>query len=230
MEERLKRIRELARMPMKDDRKLERVEIIILKFREEPKVIDECVSRILRGTNWPFKLTVYDNRENTANTAKIWNKLLKDATCDLVLFIDSDAFISDSGEWLTRLVESSRRNAVTVPVGDNVGGSNKATGPDIVRAEEAQNGIWSGFCFLLNRPLVYKIFGEQPFDEDFYFYGQDSEFAARTLKKQCCVFRWDVFIRHLGSYSGKKAEGAGEFDREADKIYANALYRLKTKK
>jgi len=230
MEQRLKEIKRLADQPMQDDRVIGRVEIIMLKFNEAPEVIDRAISRIVHNTKHPFKLTIFDNRPNTANTSRIWNKLLAEATCDRVLFIDSDAFVPEGIEpcWLTRLVESIEEAAVVVPFGDNVGGTNKATSAAPYPTSGPQQGIWSGFCFLVNRPVIYKEFGPKPFDEDFFIYGQDSEFAFRTAKRKLCVYRPDVLIQHLGGYSFKKADSDGAVDREADKIYAAALYRLKT--
>lgn len=219
MEERIRAIKKLAEKPLASDSKIRRVEIIILKFKEEPKVIDECVSRIIHQTQWPFKLNIFDNRPNSANTSKAWNKLLDESTCDYVCFIDSDAFVPLSDPcWLTRMMESIDETGIVVPMGDNVGGSNKALEPEPYPSYKPQNGIWSGFCFLMKIPI-------SRFDERFYFYGQDSEFAFRTK----AIFRTDVFVRHLASYSGNKAAKEGAFDREADKHYAGSLYRLITR-
>lgn len=230
MEDRLRKIRDLSRISMTDDRKTRRVEIVMLKFNEAPEVIDKAISRIVHNTTWPFKLTIFDNRLNTANTSRIWNKLLKEATCDYVLIMDSDAFVPEGIEpcWLTRMMESIEFTPVVIPMGDNVGGANKATGAEPYPASRTANGVWSGYCFLLDWHKIYQMYGEKPFDEDFYIYGQDSEFAYRTVKQGCAIFRKDVFVQHMGSYSFKKADEEGLVDREADKLYAASLYRLKT--
>jgi len=70
MEERLKKIAQLSKIPMKSEAEMKMVEIIVLKFKD-PEVEVECVKRIIENTDWPFKLTVYDNRQNTASTARI---------------------------------------------------------------------------------------------------------------------------------------------------------------
>src|SRR4051812_20927799 len=92
MQQEIEKIKELAKIPMKSESEMRMVEIIILKFKE-PEVEAECAKRIIENTNWPFKLTIYDNRQNTASTAKIWNKLIRESTCDYILFIDSDAYV-----------------------------------------------------------------------------------------------------------------------------------------
>lgn len=227
MEDRVKKIHELSKIPMTDDKVTRRVEIIMLKFNEEPKVINEAIARIVNHTQWPFKLTIFDNRLNSANTSRIWNKLVQESTCDYVLLIDSDAFISPSDPcWLTRLMESIDETGVVVPVGDNVGGANKSTGATAYPHAMHSSNVWSGFCFLFKKSAWEKA---GKFDEDFYIYGQDSEFAFRYAKHHGgAIFRPDVFVQHLGSYSFKKADTEGVVDREADKQYANSLYRLKT--
>lgn len=232
MEERVKKIHALTKQPLTDDSAIKRVEIVVLKYKEEADVIGKCLDRIINHTDWPFKLNVYDNRPNNANTAKIWNRLFKESTCDYILYIDSDAFIPRDNDpcWLTRMMDSVILDGaqIVVPMGDNVGGSNKAEAAQPYPSSQPQWGIWSGFCFLLDRKpwLAKKLY---PFDDNFYIYGQDSEFAFRSQKMGLkCVYRTDVFVQHLGSYSFNKANEAGEVDREADKQYAASLYRLKT--
>ncbi len=226
MSKRVKAIRELARIPMTDDHVTKRVEIIMLKYKEEPVVIDEAIARIIHHTNWPFKLTVFDNRLNSANTSKIWNKLVKESTCDYVCIIDSDAYVPKDIEpcWLTRMMESINETGIVVPVVDNVGGSNKATSAKPYGSWEQSNGVWGGMCFLFKKD----VWAANPFDEDFYIYGEDSWWAYYHAKHYGgAIQRNDVFVHHIGSYSWKKADAEGEVDREADKEYAGALYRLK---
>lgn len=221
--ENLKKIKRLAEKPLSNDRAIKRVEIIVLKFKEEPRVIDKCISNIIHFTEWPFKLNVFDNRLNSANTSKAWNKLIKESTCDYVCFVDSDAFVPRQNPcWLSRMMESIEQTGIVVPMGNNVGGDNKALEPKPYPNYHIQNGIWSGFCFLLKKSIMDKIGW---FDEDFYFYGQDSEFAYRCLKHGGAIYRDDVAMEHIGSYSMDKEPGD---DRENDRLYASALYRLKT--
>ncbi len=124
-------------------------------------------------------------------------------------------------------MESVNVTGIVVPVVDNVGGSNKALFSSPYPDAGISRGVWGGMCFLLKKSILDETGW---FDEDFYIYGQDSEYAFRTAKKHGgCVERKDVFVHHIGSYSWKKADSAGEVDREADKEYAGALYRLKTR-
>jgi GT2 family glycosyltransferase len=224
----VKKIFELAKQPLADDKKIKRVEIIVLKFKEEPEVIDECITRIIHTTQWPFKLNIFDNRPNSANTSKIWNKLIKESTCDYVCMIDSDAFVPAVKPcWLTRLMESVDQHGIVVPMGEGakIGGANKDDHAWLYPSEMLSDGIWSGFCFLLRKDLMDKVGW---FDEDFYLYGQDSYFAYKLRKKfGGTIFRTDVLVRHLAGYSADKAEKEDGFDNEAEKQYARSLFALK---
>lgn len=209
-------IAQLAKEPLTDDSETARVEIIMLKFKEPPEVIDDAIHRIIHNTEWPFKLTVYDNRLNPANTSKIWNKLIKESTCDYVCIIDSDAYVPKVEPcWLTRMMESIEETGIVIPVSDAAGGA----GQRVFEAEKypsmmMNRGAWSGYCF-----LVYKGAFEKYglFDERFYMYGQDSYWA---LKSNGAIMRKDVLVRHTGGASFNS-----DPRKEADKIYARALFK-----
>ena len=226
MVERIRKIVELSKVPMKTEKEMRMVEIIVLKFKD-PEVEVECVRRIIENTDWSFKLNIYDNRQNTASTARIWNKLIDDSTCDYVMFIDSDAFVPKTSPcWLTRMMESFNHKDcwVVVPTADNVGGANqKALGAKEYPAEVLNCNVWSGFCWLFKRDLVEKAGW---LDEKYYFYGQDSSYALRLKKLGIKTYmRRDVFLQHKAGYSGKKAQSEGTFDREADKTMSRLLFQ-----
>lgn len=208
---------------MTDDRKTKRVEIIMLKFKEPPEVIGKAVTDIIENTAWPFKLVVFDNRLNTANTSRAWNKLIRESTCDYVLLIDSDCFVLKTEPcWLTRMMESIDMTSIVIPMVDNTGSpSHKASVADNYPSSDVNRSIWSGMCFLFKKS-VYEELG--PFDERFYLYGQDSEWAFRAKQRGGVMMRRDVLIHHLGNYSMSKNENAS-----LDKIYASSLYRYLTK-
>jgi len=215
----IKGIANLAKEPMTDDIENRRVEIIMLKFKEEPEVIDEAVTRIIHNTDYPFKLTLFDNRLNSPNTSRIWNKLIKESTCDYVLIMDSDAYVPKLEPcWLTRMMESIDELGIVVPVSDCAGGANQRVNqadpyPSVTR----NNGIWSGYCFLVHKQ-VFEDHGF--FDERFLIYGQDSEWAHRTGG---AMMRTDTLVRHIGGASFKS-----DPRRDADKTYARLLFKKLT--
>lgn len=222
MIERIKQIKETAELPMKSNKELRRVEIVIFKYKEEPVIIDECISRIVHNTEHPFTLSIYDNRPNTANFSKIWNQVIRESSYDYICIMDSDAFIPTGITpcWLTRMMETVDETGVSVPMGDNVGGANKSDHAEKYPSYEKASSIWSGFIALYRKDIFDKI---GYFDEQFHHFGQDSEFAFRCRKLGGTVFRKDVFAHHIGGASTKKYG-----DREAEKMYAATLYKMKT--
>jgi hypothetical protein len=223
MIEQMKKIKELADIPMTNDVDTKRVEIIMLKFKEEPNVINESIGNIVNNTDWPFKLVIFDNRLNTANTSRAWNKLISESTCQYICIIDSDCFIPKlSPCWLTRMMESINETGIVIPMVDNTGSpSHKSSKAKEYPSTTINKGIWSGMCFLFKKS-VYERLGV--FDDRFYLYGQDSEWAHRTSKTGGVAMRKDVLIHHIGNYSMRNNENAS-----LDKIYASELYKHLTK-
>lgn len=231
LKDRLRKVKALAAAPLSLEREKRRVEIVMLKFKEPPEIIDKAISRIVHGTDWPFKLTIFDNRplpgeENNRNTSKIWNFLVEQSTCDYVLIIDSDAYVPGEKTdpcWLTRMMESIEETGLVIPVSSSGGGAHQHVSsaskyPSSVRNKDA----WSGYCFLFSKAAYGQI---GPFEEKFYIYGQDSEFAIRAGRKiGGAVMRKDVFVEHIGS-----ASFGTDPDREDDKLYARELFAYLTK-
>jgi len=228
LEDSFPEIEELARLPMKSESEMGMVEIIVLKYKA-PEVEVECVRRIIEHTDWPYKLVVYDNRQNTANTSKIWNKLIRDSTCEYVMFIDSDAFAPPLRPcWLTRMMSTFRQFPgcqVVIPVSNRVGGERQQRPPEDKPPEEYR-GIFSGFCFLFRKSVLATAGW---FDEEFYFYGADSVWAARLLNTPGQVYLLpDVHVEHVAAHSLSKAERDERLDGAAERRRAAALYHLKT--
>jgi predicted glycosyltransferase involved in capsule biosynthesis len=227
----VKKVKALAAQPLSSIREKHRVDIIMLKFKEEPVIIDKAINRIIHNTDWPFKLTVFDNRpfrdeENNRNTSKIWNKLIRESTCKYVLVIDSDAFIPGnklSPCWLTRMMESINQTGFVIPVSSHGGGQHqRVNGAENYPSSDLNKDCWSGYCFLMDRD-AYESVGE--FDERFYIYGQDSEFAHRVGKHGGAVMRRDVYVEHIGGYSF-----ADDPDRSDDKVHAWKLFQYLTQR
>lgn len=222
----LREMRDLAAEPLTRDEDTMRVEIIMLKFKEDPEIIDKAILRIIHNTDWPFKLTIFDNRLNNANTSRIWNKLVREATCPYVLIIDSDAYIPAKKTdpcWLTRMMQSIDETGVVIPVSSKGGGAHQhVSGPENYPSTAINRDAWSGYCFLFSKAAYDRI---GPFDERFYMYGQDSEWAIRcTRVVGGAVMRKDVFVEHIGGASF----GSNPL-REKDKFYAGELFKHLTK-
>lgn len=222
-----KEMKALAAQPLSAEREKRRVEIVMLKFREDPDIIDKAVTRIIHNTDYPFKLTIFDNRplpgeENNRNTSRVWNLLVEQSTCDYVLICDSDAYIPAKKTdpcWLTRMMESIDETGVVIPVSSAQGGAmQKVFGPEEYGSMVVNKQAWSGFFFLFSKEAYRKI---GMFDERFYIYGQDSEWAIRTGRKVGgAIMRKDVFVEHIGG-----ASFGSDPLRDKDKTYARELFR-----
>ncbi len=215
---------ELARIPMREESEIRMVEIIMLKWKR-PDVETRCANQIIKNTVWPFKFVIYDNRVNTPNTARIWNKLVKQATCDYVCLIDSDAFVPAIDPcWLTRMMETFQIPdcRMVLPLTNHCSTPAQKIPVEPYGAVVRHHGEWSGFCFLFRKSLLEKI---GPFDEEFIGYGQDSEFSLRLDRKAGGTYiRRDVFVEHLHGASFKVDEAYAAADRQ----YAQKLFLEKT--
>jgi len=97
-------IKRLAELPFPTNSELNRVDIIVLKYRDE-EAEARCIQYVIERTTWPYVLTLFDNRPGTKNIAKAWNKLIKESTCDYVLLLNTDAFVPQLDPcWLTRMM------------------------------------------------------------------------------------------------------------------------------
>jgi len=206
-EEKVNEYKQAIKEPMKDDGQIARVEIIVLKYKS-PGLEKKCVDLIIENTPHPYKLVVFDNRPNSANTSKAWNKLINEATCNLVCFLDSDAFVTEG--WLEPLVEAMLTHQdciIAAPVTDGSAGG-------AVQAQKVYDTFptkehVSGFCFLTRKDYIKK-FGM--FNEDFYFYGQDSDLCYRIGEQD--EYKMYVCGRSV-VYHGEKDRGGWNYSQAA---------------
>jgi hypothetical protein len=220
---------QLARLPMRDERAMQMVEIIVLKWKC-PEIETKCAQHLISHTAWPFKLVMYDNRPNSPNTSRIWNKLIRQATCEFVCVMDSDVFVQPSEPcWLQRMMDTFARFPdcrLVLPVTDRCSTpAQKVTAPDQFPAVVRHDHEWSGFCFLMRKNLIEQV-GE--FDQEFVGYGQDSEFSMRLAREGGGSYiRRDVMVNHLHGASFRTASLLGAHDDLADREYAQRLFQAK---
>lgn len=219
--------------PIPTESSIRRVEIIVLKFKD-PEVETRVAQHVIENTEWPYKLTMYDNRPGVKNMSKIWNQLIRESTCDYVLIMDSDAFppVHAAGEpcWLTRMMRTFQEFpdcGIVVPrVTTTSCDEQRATKSEHIPATLMKD-IFAAQCFLLRKDFLDKTGW---FDEEFLFYGQDSEWAHRVMRKGYPIYlRHDVLVDHIGHYSSKKAARRAEYNRTIEREYAQKLFEEKTK-
>jgi len=225
MNKEVKKIVEAVRAPLANEKEIKMVEIIMLKYKD-PEVETRAVQHIIENTDYPFKLTVYDNRVNNKNISKIWNKLIKESTCDYVCILDSDAFVPPG--WLTKMMSTFEKEDcyVVLPKVSNTSCSQQRADKEEDKEPEVLKEILAAQCVLYKKEIFEKI---GYFDEDFLLYGQDSEWGDRLLKSKYKGYvRPDVLVKHVGSVSIKKTRKEGSYNPQIERIYAGTLFRKKT--
>lgn len=228
MQDALVKIRELTLRPLTTEQETKRVEVIVMQCHDS-EVVAPCIERVVKYSNWPFKLNVYNNEYQPIpiNLSKFWNKIIKESTCDYICFLDNDTLPEQ--DWLKRMMEtfdSEPDCMLVVPTLDNT------TCPQMQAQAPAQHGtterledILAAQCLLVKKELFEKIGG---FDEDFLIYGQDSEFGSRFLKSKLKgIVRKDVFMKHLGSYGNNKLLKRKLWDNGAERMYASLVFKKK---
>lgn len=233
--EKIEKIREMVKLVRRSlftEKELRRVEVIMLRY-EDGEVAKDCVARITENTDWPFKLTVYDTRSQPrpTNISKVWNKLIRESTCDYVMILDSDVFVPKLEPcWLTRMMGTFEKDChVVVPrVNRTSCPQMKADRAEEYPAEpERLKEILAAQCVLYEKEIFEKI---GYFDEDFLLYGQDSEWGDRLLKSPFKGYvRTDVLLDHIGSYAINKAVKIDNYDSSLEREYAGILFKEKTK-
>jgi len=205
------------------------VEIIILKYKA-PEIEKKCLGLIIDHTDVPYKLTFYDNRQNHPNMAKIWNRLIKESTCDVVLVMDTDAFVTSN--WIRPLVDCARRDecGIAYPVSGNSMTSpahHKEFGSRLHDVSEH----CTGYCFAMRKKVWEELGG---FDEDFLVFGQDSDMCERVIHHpdyklfivpESLVYHGEQDREGIyrSSYSTRKASEEGEYDFDMETKFAPYL-------
>jgi len=208
------------------EKDIKRVEIIVLKYKE-PEVETRCAQKIIENTQWPYKLTIYDNRRGTRNMSKIWNKLIKESTCDYVLIMDSDVFVPKLDPcWLTRMMGAFANSDcfVVVPKVSKTS-SIEQRGPAEKGLPRKMKSVFAAQCVLYKKDIFERV---GYFDEEFLFYGQDTEWSARLIKMGLNAYLVpEVSVEHLKHYSISKAFRDKEINVKLETKYAERLLREK---
>lgn len=191
--------------PIPSDSEIKRVEILVLKYKDS-EVEVKCAQHIIENTDWPYKLNLLDNRPGTKNMSKIWNKVIKESTCDYIVIMDSDAFVPKCSPcWLTRCMETFATHpdcqAVSPMITKTSCKQQRANQPEN-RSPEKITEIFANMCLLYKKEAFEKI---GYFDEEFLMYAPDSEWAYRLINSPYAAYvRPDVLVDHIGHYSNTK--------------------------
>ena len=185
----------------------ERVHIFVVAFNS-PELEIPCVASVIRNTNHPYILEVYNNYPENAGLSSLWNQVMSRTPCKYVCFLNSDTEVTEG--WLDKLVEvysileDSPRNLKISGVGPV---TNKCAtkqrgrkGPGPFQIKELPE--LSGFCFIVSK-WAFAAVGS--FDEEFTFYGGESDWFRRARRLGLkAYYREDVFVKHVWGGTAKK--------------------------
>ena len=226
-EEIVRQIETEAARPLVTDEK--RVEIIVLITHNDRDIVIDCIKGILL-TKYPFKITIYDNSDNSRNTSRAWNKFIRESTCGYVMLIDSDAFPQNE-RWLLSMVEILEKYPDAAVVGPVAGEPSVTTIQSMGYKEKAPeietDGHISGYCMLFRKSIFDQV---GYFDEDFVFYGQESDWIEKILeqRKYRVLITRQAWVKHglagKPSVSADRAVAEGTFNKRADSEYSQALW------
>ena len=163
--------------------------------------------------------------------SKIWNKLVRESTCDYVVIMDSDAFVPKLDPcWLTRCMETFEKYPdcdVVSPMLDRIGFAQQRASVAKDKPPEKMIDEFANTCAVFKKEAFERV---GYYDEDFLFYGSDSEWAWRFIRSKACVgyLRPDIIVHHEHHYSAKKAAAKQKYQSVAEREYAINLYKQKT--
>ena len=225
------------------------VQIIVVKYNQ-PEYEARTIESVARFTKEiPYTLTAIQNPLGVG-LAKCWNQIIRRSSVidEYICLLNSDTVVTN--KWLSRLLSTfdeypecgavvpSSNNAaeVTIPVPFSHAEKNFNTINDFGQSwwdqhEDATTklDVLSATCLVFPRK-VWREAGR--FDEDFFLYGEDSEFTWRikNVLKRELIWRKGVYVHHYKARSVIKAVEEGEFKLEDVRAEATRLWREKTGK
>lgn len=233
-------------MPRGSNMRTPKVEIIVVKYNQmhfEATTLEQ----VANNTEYPnYSLRAYQNERGVA-LSKCWNRLIAASDAEYICLLNSDTVVSAG--WLTGLmnifeaipnvgavVPSSNQvflSQIPIPFShDTVDFSviHKFALATAARETEClELPTLSGMCVVFPRALWEKIGG---FDEEFFLYGEDTEFFYRLHEQTGKLLVWykGVYVHHYKARSTMKAAAEGELDIQAVRARASELCQRKMPK
>src|SRR6185369_14585479 len=132
--------------------------------------------------------------------------------------------------WLTRCMETFETHPdcyLVSPMLDNISFEQQRRSVPKNDPPEKMIEDFANTCMVFKKETMEKVGW---YDEEFLFYGADPEWAWRFLHTPGVAgyLRPDIVVHHEWHFSAKKAAAKQEFNRVAEKAYANELYKKKT--
>ncbi|MEW6606032.1 MAG: glycosyltransferase [bacterium] len=202
------------------------VDIILVKYNV-PEFEKKTIRSVLKNTDEPYGLIVYQNSFKDENLSTVWNKLISKSEAEYICLLNSDLLVEKN--WLKKLLEVFEREYKTdirqrevgaVGPVTNYAGGKQGQIKKVNEYKAIETGTLSGFCLVFPKRIWQEVGG---FNEIYKLYAEDSEFCYHIRQKYKLIIRQDVFIYHYGGISTKKAIKAGKdiqgILEESRKIY-----------
>ena len=168
----------------------------------------DCLYSVIANTNWPYKISYFDNYNSGYTLTQIWNKLINESKSEYICLLNNDAFPTMG--WLEKLMTSLLYRDSQGFIGPSTNQCHSIQKSIYTEELAAQyknkvkeiNEHLSGFCVLFPRVIWSKLKG---FDEKYTLYGQESDFMQRAKDiGYHCWWRKDVFVNHIGEATVKR--------------------------
>jgi GT2 family glycosyltransferase len=216
------------------------IEIIVVKYNQ-PRYEDMTVESVLRSTEMHYHLTAFQNQPGVG-LAKVWNQLIERSDADTIVLLNNDVQVTRC--WLSQLHSTFLKHDGVGCVQPSSNAGHRSTisagpltreetnwlrineyGQEVYRLYKDQIEdipVSSAFCLMFPRE-VWESAGH--FDEDFFLYGEDSEFSRRVKHKLGLRLLWrkDVYVHHYKARSVEKAAKEGKLDYSKIRKEAEAL-------
>ena len=219
------------------------VEIIIVKYNQ-PAFEAGTIEHIVKNTHYPeYSLRAYQNPRGIG-LAKCWNDLIEQSNAEYICLLNSDTVVPTM--WLTDLMsifDNFEGVGCVVPSSNQaylseieVPFAHTTTDYKIIQnfATLQRTNIGtcvsmptaSAMCVVFSKAMWEEIGG---FDEEYFLYGEDTEFFYRMIEKAGLQAIWyqAVYVHHYKAQSVAKAVEDGEIDIAEIRARATALCQAK---
>jgi len=222
-----------------------KVEIILVKYNQ-PHLERDVIRRILDTTNHSdYNLTAYQNEPGTG-LATVWNYLIGRSDAEYICLLNTDTVPCTPWlEALTDILDNEPSVAAVVPSSNRVHLSQIETPwmntfapyPSEIQefADKLARDVGPRFEDLVTLSAMCVVFrrsvweAAEGFDQEFFLYGEDTEFFYRIRKMGLGRLVWHkgVYVHHYGQQSMQAAVRNGELDYFVLRARANKLWERK---
>lgn len=221
---------------------LPKVEIIVVKYNQ-PDFEATTMIRVAASTFYTnYSLRAHQNEKGVA-LSKCWNRLIEQSDAEYICLLNSDTVVTTN--WLIDMMNvfQSVENVGGVVPSSNLVFLSQIDVPfdrgcsdfDQINAFATENAAdgrcielptLSAMCVLFKKSDWEEIGG---FDEEFFLYGEDTEFFYRLAEKTGKQLLWyhGVYVHHYKAQSVQKAMEEGELDYDKVRAEADRLCKLK---